>query len=197
MSTCARCGKKFGFFSTRFNSETVYDTEFHYKLTLNAKYPSNPYMRKNLCSECYREVYENAPTLLEAQNLESARRYAHAKTGWVIAGSVLLIIFGVVSVLLLSANNGVTQELTTSGYTFLAMSVFLSLLGIVFIIVGVVSKDRPIAPANQSYIKSSPSPYYNVPARPTVLTAKFCKYCGKELSPDSVNFCTNCGQRIQ
>ena len=30
-----------------------------------------------------------------------------------------------------------------------------------------------------------------------VPTAKFCRYCGKELTPDSINFCTNCGQRIQ
>ena len=32
---------------------------------------------------------------------------------------------------------------------------------------------------------------------PIVPAAKFCSYCGKELTPDSINFCTNCGQRIQ
>lgn len=62
MSTCARCGKEFGFFSTKFNSETVYDTEFNYNSTLNAKLPNNPYRGKHLCAKCYREVYESSPT---------------------------------------------------------------------------------------------------------------------------------------
>jgi len=37
--------------------------EFHYNLTLNAKFPNNPYKEKNLCAKCYREVYENSPAL--------------------------------------------------------------------------------------------------------------------------------------
>jgi DNA-directed RNA polymerase subunit RPC12/RpoP len=77
LSTCARCGKEFGFFSTKFNSETVYDMEFHYKLTLNAKYPSNPYGKKNLCGKCYKAVYENSD-LPEAENLVRAGRYEDA-----------------------------------------------------------------------------------------------------------------------
>jgi hypothetical protein len=35
--------------------------EFNYELTLNDKLPQNPYREKNLCSKCYREVYENQP----------------------------------------------------------------------------------------------------------------------------------------
>ena len=77
MGTCARCRKEFGFFETEFNSETVYDTEFHYKLTLNAKYPTNPYRKKKLCEKCYKVVYENSDQL-EVDNLVRAGRYEDA-----------------------------------------------------------------------------------------------------------------------
>ena len=61
MGSCARCGKEFGFFETKFNSGTVYDMEFHYNLTLNAKSPNHPYNNRNLCKECYQIVYETVP----------------------------------------------------------------------------------------------------------------------------------------
>ncbi len=85
MGTCARCGKEFGFFSTQFNSETVYDTEFHCNLTLNAKYPSNPYRKKKLCGECYKAVYENSD-LPEAENLVRAGRYEDAAKKYELLG---------------------------------------------------------------------------------------------------------------
>jgi hypothetical protein len=37
---------------------------FRYKLSLNERYPDNPYRDMKLCDKCYREVYENAPVLL-------------------------------------------------------------------------------------------------------------------------------------
>lgn len=68
MTACAKFGKKFGFFSDKYNSEMVYD-EFRYKLTLNAKLFNNPYRGKNLCVICYQEVYDNAPSfLLQCKN---------------------------------------------------------------------------------------------------------------------------------
>lgn len=38
--------------------------DFRNNLTLNERYPDNPYRGMNLCDKCYREVYENAPALL-------------------------------------------------------------------------------------------------------------------------------------
>jgi hypothetical protein len=64
LSSCAKCGEKFGHYSFKYNSETVYK-ELDYTHTLNAKLPNNPYWGKNLCKICYQEVYENAPTAQE------------------------------------------------------------------------------------------------------------------------------------
>lgn len=58
MSTCAKCGKKFGRFSEKWNTEQAY-----YDLPLNERYPDNPYKGKYLCWECYKETYKNAPAL--------------------------------------------------------------------------------------------------------------------------------------
>jgi len=98
------------------------------------------------------------------------------KAGWVIAGSILLVIFGVASVLLSSINNGVSEELTTTGYTWLAISVFLSLLGIIFIIVGIASKDstHPVPPLQQYC----------------------CKICGAGVSPNQ-RYCPQCGRQLE
>jgi hypothetical protein len=61
LSACAKCGKAFGLFADRYNSETVYHKGLHKNLTLNEVYPDNPYGSQNLCVKCYWDVYENAP----------------------------------------------------------------------------------------------------------------------------------------
>ena len=99
------------------------------------------------------------------------------KIGLVIAGSILFPIFGVASVLLVSANNGVTEELTTAGYAYLATSVFMSILGVIFIIVGVASKGGTSASA------MPPSPEF------------ICKTCGSGVSSNQ-KYCLQCGRQL-
>lgn len=95
------------------------------------------------------------------------------KARLVITGSILLPIFGVISIILLSSNNGVTEELTTVGYGWLAISVFLSLLGLIFIIVGAVSKDSKVS-----------------------LNQRYCPVCHKAISSDN-NFCPYCATNLR
>jgi hypothetical protein len=59
MGNCAKCSERFGLFSDKYNSETVYNMGFDKNLTLNDIYPDNPYRGMYLCKKCYREVYES------------------------------------------------------------------------------------------------------------------------------------------
>ena len=62
---------------------------------------------------------------------------------------------------------------------YLAIAAVLALLGLKFLGINISTAAPPTA------------------APPTVRTAKFCRYCGKELPSDAVNFCPNCGGKIQ
>jgi hypothetical protein len=61
MGNCGKCGEQFGFLSGAYVSEKVYPGVE--SLSLNERYPDNPYRGMRLCERCYKEVYENAPTL--------------------------------------------------------------------------------------------------------------------------------------
>ena len=96
MSTCAKCGKKFGVFSTKYNSETVYYMGFNKNLTFNERYPDNPYKDMNLCENCYREVYENAPALPDEISSEEKSiddedfdEDSNAHSGMILASNIL------------------------------------------------------------------------------------------------------------
>lgn len=71
MGNCAKCGKEFGLYTTRYASGTLYDAEMGFELSLDDRCPENPYREKNLCKKCYKEVYENAPELPVEKSLGS------------------------------------------------------------------------------------------------------------------------------
>lgn len=61
----------------------------------------------------------------------------------VIAGILLLCIFGAMAIFLTVVNNGVTQELTFAGDALLACFAGIALLGVCIFIIGLVEKATP------------------------------------------------------
>jgi hypothetical protein len=84
MGSCAKCGRDFGLYTTKYASGTLYDAEMGFELSLDDRYPENPYREKNLCKKCYEEVYENAPELPVEKSLGSMGKCAKCgkKLGW-------------------------------------------------------------------------------------------------------------------
>ncbi|MGD0204271.1 MAG: zinc ribbon domain-containing protein [Candidatus Bathyarchaeia archaeon] len=77
---------------------------------------------------------------------------------------------------------------------YLAIAAVLALLGLKFLGINISTAAPPTAAPPTAAPPTAAPP---TAAPPTVRTAKFCRYCGKELPSDAVNFCPNCGGKIQ
>jgi hypothetical protein len=85
MDNCAKCGKKLGLFSEKYDSETDY---IMFGLSLDYRYPDNPYKGMNLCEKCYREVYKNAPALPDEKS-QKTEGNLDTHSGMILASQIL------------------------------------------------------------------------------------------------------------
>jgi hypothetical protein len=94
----------------------------------------------------------------------------------------LFLIGGIGTILLISANNGLTQTLTEFGYQLLAICAGGALIGFVLILVAIFTN------------KIVPQQVTNL--RPVAETIVTCRVCGTQVKYGQV-YCGNCGRVLE
>jgi uncharacterized membrane protein len=175
--------------------------EFHYKLTLDAKYPNNPYKGKTLCSKCYKEVYENAPVPY------GFNPTAVNNKNWIVLGEIssligiVLLIMGIVKGLM-AANSELSQLLGQLLGSQVESKIFWSafepfLIGsIILFIIGGVGLMAGSSANNISLATPSPNLATIDPNTISSNSKIICGACGVINEIDAL-YCKKCGKQLR